>query len=353
MASCGDGEVTPGERCHVALAGLPIGAEPRQIAAGDLDDDGWPDVVAIGPNNEMQVAFGIGDGMLELVEPVALPYSDHIDVALGDVDGDDDLDAVIASSTYGLFITVVWAGGSFGETITSGSMGTPRAIAIGDFEATGGVDVLYTNNGQNARVAVGDGNGTFTREQMFDAPLGADKGRALATGMLDDDGWLDAATVDFGPSPPKLTVLYGAMTGPAMTETFSAQNGTNDVTLADLDGDGVPEIVATNTGADSLTVATPGGPASHFGVADRPWVLAPADFDLDGRLDLAVAHQGADDHLALVWGDGSLAPSEATEFSVGSTPVSLAIADFNGDGVPDVVVASSQSQDLHVVASSP
>jgi hypothetical protein len=116
----------------------------------------------------------------------------------------------------------------------------------------------------------------------------------------------------------------------------------------------VPEIVVVDRGNDRLSIMDLAGGETLVAVPDRPAAIAAADFDLDGRIDFAIAQQTNDDnHLALRFGDGTFAPMETLDYGVGNTPVAVAIADFNGDTVPDVAVASEQSQDLHIVASHP
>lgn len=349
MASCGDGDILPGERCHAALSAVDLDANPREIAAGDLDGDGLPDVVVATQDAVMPVLLGTGEGALAVDQTVMLPYDNHIDIALGDIDGDSDLDAVLASAAHGVLVAVPWEEGAFAPAIESTNMGQPQAIGLADFEESAGLDVLYVNNGMNARVAVGSGDGGFMRDAALDVPLGADMSIGLTVGALDGDGWLDGVAIAGG-NATRLTVLDGAPTGPTMGEMHEAVASVADVALADLDGDGTPELVAVSQ--NQITVAVLGESESSFELAGNPVAVGSADFDVDGHVDLAIVYQNAD-QLVLLYGDGSLAPTESDAYSVGGNPIALAIADFDGDTIADIVVASRNEPGLTVVASAP
>src|SRR5207247_657243 len=88
---------------------------------------------------------------------------------------------------------------------------------------------------------------------------------------------------------------------------------------------------------DYRAVAGPGGNS-----------LVAADFDGDGRLDLAVAdstlHQ-----VTVLLNQGGGAFQACTPFPVGTTPVALAAGDFNGDGLPDLAVADRATDQVMVL----
>jgi hypothetical protein len=176
----------------------------------------------------------------------------------------------------------------------------------------------------------------------------------MITGDLDGDAWIDAVVVHPNVEGDNVTVVWGGAGGPGLGPKLRTSGSQYDVALADLDGDGVPEIVVADRGNDRLSITPLGGRETLVAVPDQPSALAVADFDLDGRIDLAIAQQtNDDDHLALRFGDGTLAPMETLDYGVGNSPVAVTIADFNGDTVPDVAVVSDQSEDLHIIASHP
>jgi len=108
------------------------------------------------------------------------------------------------------------------------------------------------------------------------------------------------------------------------------------IIVADLDGDGKPDIVTANYSARSITVALGEGDGNFkppIVLGSWPWGMAAADFDGDGKPDLAVTNYLANTVNIL---RGGIEPNGA--FIVGENPGGIYSADFNGDGIPDLIV---------------
>ncbi|HKS35711.1 MAG TPA: FG-GAP-like repeat-containing protein, partial [Verrucomicrobiae bacterium] len=90
------------------------------------------------------------------------------------------------------------------------------------------------------------------------------------------------------------------------------------------------------------------GPRTNFAAAGGPYGVAVADFNADGKLDLAVANQSAD-NVSVLLGNGNGSFGAATNFGVGNTPRSVAVGDLNGDGKPDVAVVSASDNQVSVL----
>src|SRR5262249_6270889 len=87
---------------------------------------------------------------------------------------------------------------------------------------------------------------------------------------------------------------------------------------------------------------------AHFQVGSQPVALVTADFNDDGRLDLAAANEATNDvSLLLGQGDGTFA--DQVTFAVGSSPRALVSGDFNGDGRPDLATANYASGNVAVL----
>lgn len=128
------------------------------------------------------------------------------------------------------------------------------------------------------------------------------------------------------------------------------------VVVGDFDGDGIQDLAVANaTGFLTSSVSVLLGLGNGYfrtpltsTVGSDASSLAAADFNLDGKLDLAVGNTGSNTvSILLGKGDGTFAP--AVDFGVGSGPAWIAVADLNGDGKPDLLVANSLSNTVSVL----
>ncbi len=129
------------------------------------------------------------------------------------------------------------------------------------------------------------------------------------------------------------------------------------VKLADLNGDGIPDLVVANSGSNNVLVY-PGlgngqfGPALNGGhgffTGTNPVGITVADVNGDGRPDLVVANKGSNDvSILLNQPQGSsLTFTPGPRLKAGAGPVSTVVQDVNGDGKPDVLVSNSLSNNV-------
>jgi hypothetical protein len=120
--------------------------------------------------------------------------------------------------------------------------------------------------------------------------------------------------------------------------------------VVDIDGDGKLDLLVTNQAANNLAVLLGNGdgtfrPARTFATGTGPIAGVVADFNGDGKLDFAVANFGSDDVSILLGnGDGTFQPPISVPFGRG--PTSVAAADFNGDGKLDIAVTDRLDNDV-------
>lgn len=129
------------------------------------------------------------------------------------------------------------------------------------------------------------------------------------------------------------------------------------VVAADFDVDGRIDLATANEQSGDVAVLLGRGsddfaPALRFAAGRSPSALAAADFDADGRLDLVAANSGSDE-LTLFAGRGDGTFAGPAHFATGTGPVALALADFDGDRRLDVVTANAYSDDLSILAGLP
>ena len=294
-------------------------------------------------------------------------------VALADLDGDGDLDAVFASGG-GYYVPATTApmavyentGGAFASRAAAFASfaGRLRQIAIGDVDGDGDLDVIAPDSWamQPDAVFVNGGNWVFADEGA--ARLGtSSRAGAARLGDLDGDGDLDLVLSDWGDDPPnsasRIRIYANDGTGhftetiDAVPPTTSGGTGTGpvDVDLADLDGDFALDLIVASRVGESLFYRNDGDGTFTAAGADLPDQVGPyvygpdaCDVDNDGDLDLWLDGGGANfaEQLMINDGAGHFTDESATRV-VGNPPGDdneVQCVDLDGDGDQDAVIAS-------------
>jgi FG-GAP-like repeat/Bacterial Ig-like domain len=220
--------------------------------ATDLDGDGFPEITIVNEDtDDLRVFMNLGDG----------------------------------SGLFDPFLT---------PTTPTGNVPSPSEPS--DFDRDGNADIAVANvAGQSVSILLGNGDGTFAPQQL----------------------------VGVGGQPRGIAVL-------------------------DIDGDGDPDI-AINSGPGGDFALLANDDTGHFGAAQQvgpgsgsPWGLGAADMNEDGILDLVVGNQSS--QSVTVWtGNGNGTFSGGTPSSIGGSVWMLALGDVSGDGHDDVSAADSGS----------
>jgi hypothetical protein len=302
--------VLPGNGDGTFQAGhaFPAGFEPYGLALGDFDGDGTLDVVVANPlTNQVNVLLGNGDGTFQPFQSYPAgpgPFA----IAVADVNGDGipDLIAVNASSTDGTISVLLGNGdGSFQAPLTFDTGGpNPYAssVAIGDFNGDGALDLATTNFADSTvSVLLGNGDGTFRPPRIYGT--GGFGPTSVVAGDFDGDGRTD--------------LVVNNSAGPVGSVSFLKGNG--DGTFRPL-------------------ISVPAGAA--------PFDLAAADFNGDGKLDVAATNFTLDAEssgVSVLLGTGQGGFQQPLHYDAAGGNLALAAADFNGDGFPDLVAVYSSS----------
>jgi hypothetical protein len=174
---------------------------------------------------------------------------------------------------------------------------------------------------------------------------------ALRVADLNGDGLPDLVT---GSSGPFVSVHLGVGIGTfGPRQDYATSSRTHALAVVDLDGDGDLDLVATNVAAGSVSVLLGAGDGSFgaradFPTGDSPSAIAVDDLNEDGRADLAVANAGSNS-VSVLLGTGAGAFGDQVQMGTGTLPVSLASADFDGDAHRDLVVVNQSSNTVSVL----
>ena len=191
------------------------------------------------------------------------------------------------------------------------------------------------------------GTGSFT-SGAFSA-LASNGSFGAKLGDLNGDGILDLVTAGYSGANDWVSVQLGSGGGTfGAAASYSTGAGlTRDVSLGDINGDGILDLVTTGTSAGSgRTIARLGRGDGSFGTAisyaesGAPRTVSLGDLDGDGRLDLVTA-SGALATIRLGQGDGSFGAAQTVSVgNAGTQAVSLTLGDLNGDGMLDLAVGA-------------
>jgi len=309
-------------------------------ATGDFDGDGYPDVA-----DGLHMFLGNGDGTFR-----ALPQNRWFfgfPGAAADFNSDGRLDIALGA------INTVYFGrgdGTFLFPPTSYGPGT-RNVAAADLDLDGNVDLVSAHGGSVA-VNMGIGEGLFVETATL-FPTGFDM-RGVAVGDFNGDGRQDVVAVDHNPRAPpfparyEAVVLLGAGDGTFSAPTgFVVGAGPVHVVVADFNSDGRDDLAVANELSNDVSILLGNGDGSFAGAASLPVGTAPrfisvGDIDSDGRIDLAVADFGSQS-VSILYGRGDGTFQTAVSISTGPYPAFVTIGDYNADGVQDLAVSHSDS----------
>jgi len=344
----GIGDGTFGMASHVTTATMD---EPRAIGTSDFNGDGIPDLAVVNyaefdPPGRVTILLGDGDGIFTeaALSPKTLSGDLPRAIAIADFDGDGDQDLAITIKDDDTIDILLGNGnGTFAFAAESPIMvgDDPRGITSGDFNGDLIPDLAIANHfDENITVLLGDGDGTFTQAPMSPIPVD-DETANIATADFNNDGILDLVTpVDGG----NVSVLFGIGDGTFGPETLiMVGSDPKWVAIADFNGDGRPDMAVSNNGDDNVSIlkneTPPGAPAPIFtnpttlDVGDRPVGETIGDFNDDGRPDLAVVNRFDDD--VTVWINTTPTPMIVKPQGIGTIEeMEIVVTCITGSGNP-------------------
>lgn len=390
----GNGDGTFGPELQFASPGAPI-----SLVVADFNGDGNPDVVAglLGDSFVGQLAFFSGDGTGKLGDPATqqnfyLPglfYTNSIVAADLDGDGRPDIvavDYVVSPTIASVGARVYLNQGNglfklsqqfFFDNSPVGASTAVTAVALADVNKDGCIDAVTTDTDGNATFFPGLCNGTFdiSNKKIFgtgivpaDVALRDVNGDgnldliSSAMNLLQANGFRDVGNVN------SISVQFGDGAGNFGTpRLYHGNSGMFSIALADLNGDGFPEVITANEDSDTASIyvndgkggfgAPGGGYLGYLAQGQKNAVsVAPTtnfaliDVNGDGHKDLVTFESGPEfplpNALTVLLGNGSGdfgSPIRSSFFDVYQGATDLAFGDLRNSGLPDLLMIVTET----------
>jgi hypothetical protein len=334
------------------------------VAVADVNGDRQPDLVtACEHNSNVGVLLNIGTGTFAPTLLNATGRNTALGgVAVADVNADGKPD--IVTGTFGTVLVLLGKGdGTFAPAVSyaTGTNTNIVGIAVVDVSSDGQPDIIaadsYTNN---VRVLLGSRDGTFAPAIAYAAGTSSYAG-GLAVADINADGQLDVLTVDATHFAVQVLLGKGAGTfAPATSYSTGANSWPTSLSVGDVNADGKLDLVTANsnffgmegaagvllgsgTGSFSSVMTYPTGPTSH------PTSITLADVTGDGKPDIITANNNPfnlEQSVAVLPGTGTGVFQLGRFYSPGNSGItgdgasSVTVTDVSGDGKPDIIAAN-------------
>lgn len=341
------------------------GFPPAQVAVGDLNKDGIPDLVTADNGTMMvKVSLGRGDGTFAPPTSLSTPGNNVRDPLIADFNGDGQPDIAVTSQGMGRFVRVMLGNGN-------GTFQPPKSSLIGgsypvepvvaDMNNDRILDLVFADIGVNPStsraystggVAYGRGDGTFRSGLKVQLSLDRNTDenvKNVAVGDFNGDGRPDMVFTHRGAGVVSVVLNNGNETFQNPRRIAVGTSEPNGVRTGDFNRDGRTDFAFTKVRSNAISVAMGNGAGSFtlrdYAVGTSPEQLAIGDMNRDSIVDIVIANRGSD-NVTLLGGMGDGTFQTVGNYSAGNgsdrriDPSDIELADLDRDGQTDAVLGN-------------
>lgn len=344
-----------------ALGGDQIGT--YKLALADFDSNGHLDIASVGfGSDDLSVFFNAGLGIFGPRTVISTSVDGATNLTAGDFNDDGLTDMVVGAENTNVITYFENDGfGNFTELAIpeAGSVDNPESYLAGDVDGDGKIDLVTASQDDNKLAyhlqkpgAIASGTNPFLVQQLINKPAAGVND--LTSADIDGDGLKDLVSTERASG--RVTWYQNESTGTLGVQNTLLQlsEGLSGLDAGDMDGDGNQDLAVANIGDSTITVFfNEGGGTSFTAVTvdqdlDEPYAPFLVDLDNDGDLDIIQA-SGWDAQVYIYPNNGDRTFSTRItlcEYCLFSTSVSA--QDLNGDGLPEILVYVGQNQEIEI-----
>ena len=347
--------------------GTPVpflaGDEPITVASGDLNADGYSDlIVANFSATNISILFGSAQVLNQAPEiPVGLR---PVSITSGDFNHDGKIDLAVASpAQLGVLLFAGNGDGTFTRKLSIPSL-SPGAVISGDFNRDGKLDLAISSQSTGTTIFLGKADGSFTRGAQYpnlygdctNHAIGLTPAVCFATADVNGDGILDLVGANW--IAPTFSVYLGKGDGTFVaSQTMNLPASPTGLAVADLNHDGNPDLAFSLSFVGAVVYA-----GSRSGTFSNPVTLSDAgstaaavaigDVTGDGNPDLVIAGGGGSGfnsyNVIVIPGNGNFTFAPAIYLLADASPLAVVLGDFNLDGHLDIASANYVGNNVSV-----
>jgi hypothetical protein len=327
--------------------------------AADINGDGAKEIIAanfgdgtlIGQDNTKPPASSISiftrSGKNSFTETKVIAGNGPRGLAAGDLNGDGRDEFVVSNYEDGNIM--IFEGGLLTTTLDAGKH--PVGVDIGDIDGDGKKDIAVAVYSDNKVVVFLNRGKSWVKKELTISGSPTD----VSIGRLGTDTVILAADYTAG----NVSVIKYSADSLVKASDITTGGGTCKVELADVTGDGHPDIVTANFYDNTVSVI-PVDAAGNLGQiavyptgGKMPNGIAIADVNGDKLNDIITANRDDDTISVLIQKDGKLLPAKVIQVTNDDVktfgPVEVAAADLNSDGLADIAFTHMRSNTVRVI----